>query len=265
MVSRPTYLGGLGFGMKWNMGWMHDTLGYMSKEPLYRKYHHDQLTFGIWYAFNENFMLSLSHDEVVYGKGSLIGKMPGDDWQKRANLRLLYGFMYAHPGKKLTFMGGDLGQWSEWSHERSLDWHLLEDPAHAGVNRWVRDLNTFYRGSAAMHALDFEAAGFEWIDCRDWEESIVSFVRRGRDPEGEIVIAVFNFTPVPRQNYVVGAPRGGVWREALNSDAALYGGSGQGNHGAVEASPVGAQGRLHSLSVTLPPLAAVYFKSEQPA
>jgi 1,4-alpha-glucan branching enzyme len=264
MVSRPTYLGGLGFGMKWNMGWMHDTLSYMSKEPIHRKYHHDQLTFGIWYAFNENFMLPLSHDEVVYGKGSLIGRMPGDDWQRFANLRLLYGFMYAHPGKKLMFMGGELGQWSEWNHERSLDWHLLEHGAHSGLNRWVRDLNTFYRGCPAMHGLDFEDAGFEWIDCRDWEESVVSFIRRGsRDPDDEIVIAVFNFTPVPRHNYVVGAPRVGLWHEALNSDAELYGGSGQGNQGAVEASPVGAQGRFHSLSITLPPLAAVYFRSER--
>jgi 1,4-alpha-glucan branching enzyme len=209
-------------------------------------------------------MLPLSHDEVVYGKGSLIGRMPGDDWQRFANLRLLYGFMYAHPGKKLMFMGGELGQWSEWNHERSLDWHLLEHGAHSGLNRWVRDLNTFYRGCPAMHGLDFEDAGFEWIDCRDWEESVVSFIRRGsRDPDDEIVIAVFNFTPVPRHNYVVGAPRVGLWHEALNSDAELYGGSGQGNQGAVEASPVGAQGRFHSLSITLPPLAAVYFRSER--
>src|SRR5690606_10064828 len=254
LVSRPVHVGGLGFGMKWNMGWMHDSLGYMSTDPLFRKYHHHQLTFSILYAFTENFVLPLSHDEVVYGKGSLIGKMPGDEWQKFANLRTLLGYMTLHPGKQLLFMGGEIGQWSEWNHESQIDFGLLERPLHAGLQRWVRDLNTFYRGEPVLYRTDFSSTGFEWIDCNDAEQSIVSFIRKESD-DGPIVLAVVNFTPVPRHNYQVGVPRGGYWREVLNSDAELYGGSGQGNFGGIEAAPVGAHGRYHSLTITLPPLA----------
>ena len=265
MVSRPVHVGGLGFGMKWNMGWMHDTLSYMSTDPLFRKYHHHKLTFSLVYAFTENFVLPLSHDEVVHGKGSLIGKMPGDDWQKFANLRVLLGYMTLHPGKKLLFMGGEIGQWSEWSHEGAVDFALLEWPLHAGLKRWVRDLNTLYRGEPALHKHDFSVDGFEWIDCNDSEESVLSFIRKG-DADDPVVLAVANFTPVPRYNYQVGVPGGGYWREVLNSDAELYGGSGQGNFGGVEAAPVGAHGRYHSLTITLPPLAVVVFKQpKEPA
>jgi len=259
MVTRPLYVGGLGFGMKWNMGWMHDTLAYISKDPVHRKYHHDQLTFSIWYSFAENFVLALSHDEVVYGKGSLLGKMPGDGWQKFANLRLLLGYMYTHPGKKLLFMGGEFGQWREWSHEESLDWNLLQYTPHQGVQRWVQDLNRFYRKEPALYELDFERDGFEWIDFRDWENSLVSFIRRGKSTR-EIVLAVCNFTPVPRFGYRVGVPVGGFWKEVLNSDGREYGGSGLGNLGGVEAEPIPFHGRPYSLSLTLPPLSIVCFK-----
>ncbi|GAB4389932.1 MAG: 1,4-alpha-glucan branching protein GlgB [Thermodesulfovibrionales bacterium] len=263
MVSRPAYVGGLGFGMKWNMGWMHDTLRYFSQDPVFRKYHQNELTFSIMYAFHENFVLPLSHDEVVYGKGSLIGKMPGDAWQKFANLRLLLGYMYTHPGKKLLFMGGEFGQWNEWYHESSLDWHLLEHPAHEGVRKWVRDLNRAYSGEAALHELDFSGEGFQWVDTSDWEKSIVSYLRLGRS-KSDMVLVVCNLTPVPRSNYRVGVPAGGFWREVLNSDALEYGGSGQGNFGGAAAAPIPSHGRDLSLSLTLPPLGMVAFKLEAP-
>jgi len=261
MVSRPTYVGGLGFGLKWDMGWMHDTLEYMSREPIHRKYHHNNLTFRMLYAFHESFVLPLSHDEVVHGKGSLLGKMPGDDWQKFANLRLLFGYMYAQPAKKLLFMGDEFGQWQEWKHEESLEWHLLQYVPHAGLQRWVADLNQLYRSEPALHQLDCDPAGFEWIDCLDAESSIISLIRKGKST-GDLVLAVCNFTPVPRSNYLVGAPRGGFWRELLNSDAAQYGGSGLGNLGAVEAAPMPLHGRTHSLALMLPPHSALFFKSQ---
>jgi 1,4-alpha-glucan branching enzyme len=256
-VSRPTYLGGLGFGLKWNMGWMHDTLQYFQTNPVHRKYHHDKLTFSIWYAFTENFVLPLSHDEVVHGKGSLIGKMHGDEWQQFANLRALYGYMWAHPGKKLLFMGGEFGQRREWQHEESLEWHVLQYPLHAGVQRWVRDLNAFYRATPALYQRDFTADGFEWIDVHDHENSVLSFLRRDRSGEG-VVVVVCNFTPVPRENYRVGVPFGGRWVERLNSDAHDYGGSGKGNFGGVEAAPLGSHGRTHSVYLTVPPLGVLY-------
>jgi 1,4-alpha-glucan branching enzyme len=262
MVSRPAYVGGLGFGLKWDMGWMHDTLQYMSKEPVHRRYHHDRLTFRMLYAFHENFVLPLSHDEVVYGKGSLIGKMPGDDWQKFANLRALYGYMYAQPAKKLLFMGGEFGQWREWVHDSSLDWDLLDYPPHAGLQKWVRDLNRFYRNEPAMYEWDCDPAGFEWIDCSDADSSVVSLIRKGRTTR-TIILAICNFTPVPRIQYRVGAPRPGFWHEALNSDAGEYGGSNMGNSGGVEAAPVALHGRPYSLTLTLPPLSVLFFKNER--
>ncbi len=261
MVTKPGYTGGLGFGIKWNMGWMHDTLVYFSKDPIHRKHHHGQLTFSLCYAFSENFLLPLSHDEVVYGKGSLFSKMPGDDWQKFANLRLLFGYMYAHPGKKLLFMGDEFGQWREWGHEESLEWHALNYPTHQGIQRWVRELNHFYSKEPALYELDFESEGFEWIDCGDWEESIISFIRKGKSTK-KIFLVVCNFTPVPRYNYRVGVPVGGLWKEVLNSDAKEYGGSGQGNLGDIEAAPVPFSGRYQSLSLTLPPLGIVVLKRE---
>jgi 1,4-alpha-glucan branching enzyme len=261
MVSRPTYLGGLGFGLKWDMGWMHDTLAYMSQDPVHRSYHHNKLTFRMLYAYHENFVLPLSHDEVVYGKGSLLRKMPGDDWQKFANLRLLFGYMYAQQGKKLLFMGGESGQWSEWYHEASLDWDLLDNPAHGGLLRWLEDLNRLYRTEPALHELDFDPAGFEWIDCTDHHASVVGLMRKGGSPEGAVIV-VCNFTPVPRSDYRIGAPKGGLWREILNSDAEHYGGSGLGNLGGAEAMPTPLHGRPYSLRLTLPPLAAVFFKCE---
>jgi 1,4-alpha-glucan branching enzyme len=262
MVSHPVYLGGLGFGMKWNMGWMHDTLIYMSKEPVHRKYHHNQIIFSLWYAFTENFMLSLSHDEVVHGKLSLINKMPGDEWQKFANMRLLLGFMYAHPGKKLMFMGQEFGQYNEWDHDKSLDWHLLDFEPHNKLQRWVKELNYFYRTQPAMHVKDFEPSGFEWVNCHDWERGVISFIRRTDAPE-ETVLVVCNFTPVVRSNYKVGVLSGGIWEECLNSDAAVYGGSGQGNLGRVEASPLPSQGRYYSLSLVVPPLAVLFLKKRK--
>ncbi|HWP46581.1 MAG TPA: 1,4-alpha-glucan branching protein GlgB [Candidatus Limnocylindrales bacterium] len=260
MVSKPVYIGGLGFGMKWNMGWMHDTLKYLSTDPIFRKYHHNQLTFSIWYAFSENFVLPLSHDEVVHGKGSLLGKMPGDEWQRNANLRLLFGYMYGHPGKKLLFMGGEIGQWREWNHEESIEWHVLDYPFHRGVQKWVRDLNHFYRTEPALYELDFRMEGFEWIDFHDWEHSIISFLRKGKTTS-DLILVVCNFTPVPRENYLIGVPRGGFWKEMLNSDADFYGGSGVGNAGGVEAISQTVFGRPYALSLTLPPLGVLFFKS----
>jgi 1,4-alpha-glucan branching enzyme len=262
MVSRPTYLGGLGFGLKWDMGWMHDTLEYITKNPIYRRYHHNNLTFRLIYAFFENFILPLSHDEVVHGKGSLLGKMPGDDWQKFANLRLLVGYMYAQPGKKLLFMGGEFGQWREWAHDESLEWHLLDYPLHSGLKRWVEDLNRFYRGQPALYELDFEHTSFEWIDCNDVEHSVISFIRKGRSP-GDSIVVVCNFTPTTHFNYRIGVPQPGYWTELLNSDAKEYGGSGQGNLGGAEAAPIPLHGRPYSLTFTLPPLAIVFFRSEE--
>ncbi len=290
MVSRPTYLGGLGFGFKWDMGWMHDTLEYLSHEPIHRKYHQDQLTFRMLYAFSENYVLPLSHDEVVHGKGSLLAQMPGDGWQKLANLRLLLGYMYALPGKKLLFMGGELGQGREWDHEESLDWHLTGEPGHAGIQRLVADLNRVYRTEPALHRGDARPEGFQWIDASDSESSVISFLRlvpadqgEGEDGPipllaeeelgedlpipllakeglGEVVLVVCNFTPVPRFNYQVGVPRSGFWEEVLNTDALDYGGSGHGNLGGAEAAPAPCHGQAYSMNLTLPPLAAVFLR-----
>jgi 1,4-alpha-glucan branching enzyme len=258
-VSRPVYLGGLGFGMKWNMGWMHDTLDYFKNDPVHRKYHHDELTFSLWYAFHENFVLPLSHDEVVHGKGSLIGRMPGDAWQQFANLRLLFGWMWGHPGKKLLFMGGEFGQRREWAHEQSLEWHVLQmDARHEGVQRWVADLNREYRSNEALFKRDFSQDGFEWISRTDWEQSVVAFTRK--DSTGNPVVVILNFTPVVRHGYRVGVPRAGRWRELLNSDAQIYGGSGVGNLGGVDAEAQPYDGQSHSVSLSLPPLGAIFLK-----
>ena len=258
MVSRPTYVGGLGFGMKWNMGWMHDTLQYMHEDPIYRRWHHNELTFSLAYAFNENFMLPLSHDEVVHGKGSLINKMPGDAWQQFANLRLMYGHMWAHPGKKLLFMGAEFGQRREWNHDEALDWQALQGDQHRGLQRWVEDLNRLYRSEPALYQLDFDASGFQWIDAQDSEASVLSYLRKARD--GTAVLVVANFTPVPRENYLVGIPHAGHWAEQLNSDALLYGGSGVGNQGGVDSVPVSAHGFYQALNLRLPPLGILVLK-----
>ncbi len=260
MVSRPPEMGGLGFGLKWNMGWMHDTLEYMKQDPVHRKYHHGQLTFSLIYAFNENFVLPLSHDEVVYGKGSLIGKMPGDDWQQFANLRALYGYMWAHPGKKLLFMGGEFAQRREWTHEGELEWWVAELPEHAGVQRLIRDMNRIYRSEPALHALDFSPAGFEWVDLGNAEMSVIAFLRKADG--GAPLLVICNFTPVARSNFLVGVPSRGFWREILNTDAREYGGSGWGNFGGVESAPVGAHGRLESVNLSLPPLATLVLRCE---
>jgi 1,4-alpha-glucan branching enzyme len=262
-VSRPTYLGGLGFHYKWNMGWMHDTLKYLARDPVHRQYHHGEITFSMVYAFNENFVLPLSHDEVVHGKGSLLAKMPGDRWQKFANLRALFGFMFGHPGKKLLFMGGEFAQEREWNHDHSLDWHLLADRAHAGVHRLVHDLNRFYRATPALWQRDFDGAGFEWIDHDDAQRSVLSFIRRGAGGRGFIVV-VCNFTPSVQHGYRIGVPEPGVYRERLNTDSEHYGGSNVGTmHGQVTAQAVPWHGRPHSLDLTLPPLATVFFEWNQ--
>ncbi len=262
-VSRPAKEGGLGFTMKWDMGWMHDTLRYMKRPPIHRKHHHGELPFRMVYAFQENYVLPLSHDEVVHGKGSLFGMMTGDEWQKYANLRLLYGYMFAQPGKKLLFMGGELAQWPEWSHESSVEWHVENQPFHAGVQKWVADLNHACQAQPALHELDFSPEGFEWIDYHDAPNSTLSFIRKSRACR-EFVLAVFNFTPVLRRNYRVGVPRGGFWKEFLNSDGKEYGGSGQGNSGGLRAEPVKWHHRPCSLALTLPPLGALFFVSREP-
>jgi len=259
MVSKPLYVGGLGFGLKWDMGWMHDTLQYMSQDPLFRKFHHHELTFRMVYAFNENFILPLSHDEVVYGKGSLIGKMPGDNWQKFANLRLLFSYMYTQPGKKLLFMGGEFGQWAEWNHEGSLDWPLLDFESHAGLRLLVGDLNHLYRDEPALHTTENMPPSFEWIDVHDSEKNVLSFLRKGRSAD-EAIAVVCNFSPVPRDNYRIGVPRRGFWKEILNSDAKQYWGSGRGNFGGTNTVPLALHGRTHSITINLPPLGAVLFK-----
>ena len=258
MVSKPVYLGGLGFGLKWNMGWMNDSLSYMELDPIFRKFHHNLLTFALWYAYAENFVLPLSHDEVVYGKKSLLSKMPGDYWQKMAGLRALFGYMYGLPGKKLLFMGAEFGQWREWNHDLALDWDLLSFPAHDGIRAWVRDLNRVYRACPALHELDFDPAGFAWENCHDSDQSVLSFFRK--DKAGRSVLVICNFTPVPRENYAVGVGVDGFWREVLNSDSSMYGGSGMGNMGQVRAEPIPVHGQPYSLNLVLPPLGVLYFQ-----
>jgi 1,4-alpha-glucan branching enzyme len=259
MVSRPTYLGGLGFGLKWDMGWMHDTLRYMGREPIHRQFHHGELLFRMVYAFSENYVLPLSHDEVVHGKGSLLSRMPGDEWQQFANLRLLYGYQWSQPGKKLLFMGGEWGQGREWDHEGPLDWGQLGHPLHEGVRRWVADLNRAYTSERALHEQDCKPGGFAWVDCNDASSSILTFLRISAD-EKEQVLVVCNFTPVVRTEYRVGVPFPGRWEEILNSDATAYGGSGQGNHGGVEAEPTPWHGRPHSVVLTVAPLGVMFFR-----
>jgi 1,4-alpha-glucan branching enzyme len=258
-VSRPTYVGGLGFSLKWNMGWMNDTLRYMRHDPVHRKYHHDELTFSLIYAFHENFVLPLSHDEVVHGKRSLLDQMPGDQWQKFANLRLLYAYMWCHPGKKLLFMGGEFGQWHEWNFDESLQWHLCQFDSHRGLAKAVADLNHLVRREKALHELDFDGRGFEWIDCHNWQDSVLAFVRRAADPD-DFLIACCNFTPVSREGYQLGVPHAGLYDEVFNSDSGWYGGGNLGNAGAIAASPVPHHGHEHSVSLTLPPLAAVVLR-----
>jgi 1,4-alpha-glucan branching enzyme len=262
-VSRPTYEGGLGFGLKWDLGWMHDRLDYMARDPVHRRWHQDRLTFRGLYAHSEHFVLPLSHDEVVHGKGSLLARMPGDRWQQFANLRLLFGDQFAQPGKKLLFMGDEFAQIREWNHETSLDWHLLNDAMHRGVQRWVRDLNTLYRGEPALYERDAEPHGLDWVDCSDSGQSVVSLMRVGFDPDRAVVF-VFNFTPVPRAGYRIGMPWGGRWTEILNSDASLYGGSGQGNLGGADADATPMHGRSHSIAIGLPPLAVVALLGVRP-
>jgi 1,4-alpha-glucan branching enzyme len=289
MVSRPTYLGGLGFTLKWNMGWMHDTLDYFKLNPIHRKFHHNRMTFSMLYAFSENFILPFSHDEVVHLKRSMLGKMHGDVWQMFAGLRLLYAYQYAHPGKKLLFMGGEFAQWTEWNHDAELDWALLSFPSHRGVQRLVADLNRLYRREAALHEIDFDWRGFEWTDCNDADNSVLSFLRRARAPEAaaapaeepsperqgegageaarpaaeaDAILVVCNFTPVLRHDYIVGVPAAGFYREILNTDSELYGGGNAGNSGGVHSVPVPHFEKPHSIRITLPPLAALFFKRD---
>jgi 1,4-alpha-glucan branching enzyme len=260
-VSRPVYLGGLGFTYKWNMGWMHDILTYMSKDPVFRRWEHTHLTFSMLYAYNENFILPFSHDEVVHGKGSMIGKMPGDDWQRAANLRALYGYMYAHPGKKLLFMGNEIAQWREWNHDEGLPWDSVDHPPHAGVRQLVRDLNHLYQQEPALHQLDYDPTGFEWIDCTDNENSVISFIRRARHAD-DAVIVVLNFTPLVREAYRLGVPVPGRYREIINTDAAVYGGGNAGNGGVLQTTPAPSHGHAQSIALTLPPLSALILKRD---
>ena len=262
MVSRPTYVGGLGFSLKWNMGWMNDTLQYMSQDPIHRRYHHNRMTFSMLYAFTENFVLPLSHDEVVHGKRALLRKMPGDEWQQFANLRLLYGYMYGHPGKKLLFMGGEIAQGVEWYHETGLDWYVLDYETHRGVQRLVIDLNRLYKSERALHEVDFDWHGFEWVDCNDADSSVLSFIRRARDPN-DFVVVIANFTPVVREGYRLGVPELGYYRELFNTDAAVYGGSNSGNAGGLMAEPVPWMGRPCSLNLRLPPLGVLFLKLQR--
>ena len=252
-VSRPTYVGGLGFTYKWNMGWMNDILQYVKQDPIHRRWHHTHLTFSMMYAFSENFILPFSHDEVVHGKGSMFGRIPGDEWQKAATLRALYGYMYSHPGKTLMFMGTEFGQVREWNHDQSLDWHLLDDPLHAGLRQFVKDLNRIYRSEPALYELDFDPHGFHWIDCHDNDNSVVSLMRKSK--AGEVVVAVLNFTPVPRDGYRIGVPVAGAYDELMNSDSEIYGGSNLGNQGVVFTEPIASHGHDQSLRLNLPPLA----------
>jgi 1,4-alpha-glucan branching enzyme len=261
MVSRPVYLGGLGFGLKWNMGWMNDTLAYIEKEPIHRKHHHGEITFALIYAFNENFILPFSHDEVVHGKGSMLDKMPGDVWQKFANLRLLYTYMWTHPGKKLLFMGSEFGQWTEWQDGGQLEWHLTQYDPHFKLRDLVRDLNGLFKHEAALHECDFDGAGFEWIDLHDSQQSVLSYIRKAKDPKNFVVVVV-NFTPVPRENYRVGVPQPGFYKEVFNSDSEIYGGSNLGNGGGVHTDSISWMGKTHSLNLALPPLSALIFKPE---
>jgi 1,4-alpha-glucan branching enzyme len=258
-VSRPVYVGGLGFSYKWNMGWMHDMLEYMKQDPVHRRWHHNQVTFSMLYAFTENFVLPFSHDEVVHGKRAMLDKMPGDLWQKHANLRALYGYMFAHPGKKLMFMGGEIGQWREWNYDGSLDWHLLQYSEHEGLRRWIQDLNHTYQREQSLHEVDFDYAGFQWIDCCDNENSVMSFLRRAKDPH-DFTVIVTNFTPVPRTDYRIGVPDGGWYRELLNSDSSRYSGSNMGNGGGVDAETIPMHGFDYSISITVPPLGFLLFK-----
>jgi 1,4-alpha-glucan branching enzyme len=263
LVTRPPYVGGLGFDFKWNMGWMHDMLDYMEIDAIYRRYHHNSITFSLMYAFSENFILPFSHDEVVHLKKAMLTKMPGDDWQRFANLRALYSYMYTHPGKKLLFMGGEFGQWHEWDHDHSLDWHLAEWDPHRQLQRFVADLNRLYRQEPAMHEVDFSWKGFDWINFRDVDKSIIAFERRANDVNDRLIV-VCNFTPVPREGYRVGVPLAGDYREVLNSDSNLYGGSNVGNQGLTPSDPVPWDGRQNSILITLPPLGVVIFKAPQP-
>jgi 1,4-alpha-glucan branching enzyme len=259
LVTKPPYLGGLGFNLKWNMGWMNDILKYFRQDPIYRKFHHNQITFSMMYAFSENFLLPFSHDEVVHMKGSMIGKMPGDDWRKFANLRALYAYHYGHPGKKLLFMGGEFGQWREWDERRSLDWDLVAHERHSTLQRLVRDLNSLYQREPSLHEVEYDWTGFEWMDCNDGDNSVLSFVRRAMDP-ADCLLCVCNFTPVVRHGHRVPVPAPGFYAEILNTDAEIYGGSNTGNLGGVEALPEPYLGKPCSLRLTLPPLAVVFFK-----